>query len=87
MQLRSGATTGRTASGGTPPGSPQAAPDEGIPEQIQIASPPRQQDDVDVPITVVPVPRTPAQAPQVYTVGTYVVSFILIPRLRPCNGR
>jgi hypothetical protein len=41
MQLRSGAKTGRAAPEGTPPGSPQAAPDDGIPEQIQIASPPR----------------------------------------------
>jgi hypothetical protein len=86
MQLRSGAKTGRAAPEGTPPGSPQAAPDEGIPEQIQIASPPRQQDDVDVPITVVPVPRTPAQAPQVYTVGTYVANLGRSPS-EPANFR
>jgi hypothetical protein len=87
MQLRSGATICREAPEGTPPRSNQAVPDEGIPEQTQIASPLRQEDDVDVPITGVPVPRTPAHASQVYTAGTYVVSFILIPRLRPCNGR
>jgi hypothetical protein len=74
MQLRSGATTGETAPMRTPPESPQATPDEGIPEQIEIASPLRQEDDVDVAITGVPVPRTPAQASQVYTAGTYVAN-------------
>ncbi len=74
MQLRSGATTGGTAPVRSPPGTPATTPDEGIPEQIEIASPPRQEDDVDVAITGLPVPRTPSQAPQVYTEGTYVAN-------------
>jgi hypothetical protein len=86
MLLRSGATTARTAPEGTPPGSPQAAPGEGIADQIQITSPPRQEDDVDVPITVVPVLRTPAQTPQVYTVGMYVANLGRSPS-EPANFR
>jgi len=86
MQLRSGATTARAAPEGTPPGSPQAAPDESIPDQIQIASPPRQEDDVDMPMTVVPIPRTPDQTPQVYTAGTYVANLGRSPS-EPANFR
>jgi hypothetical protein len=55
MQLRSGATTGGSAPVRTPPRTPPATPDEGIPEQIEITFPPRQEDDVDVAITGVPV--------------------------------
>jgi hypothetical protein len=40
MQLRSGATTGETELVRTPPGTPPATPDEGIPDQVEIASPP-----------------------------------------------
>jgi len=86
MQLRSGATTGETAPMRTPPESPEATPDEGIPEQIEIASPLRQEDDVDVAITGVPVPRTPAQAPQVYTAGAYVANLGRSPS-EPANFR
>jgi hypothetical protein len=89
MQLRSGATTARAAPEGAPPVSPQAASEGGIPGQIQIASPPRQEDDVDVPITVitvVPIPRTPAQTPQVHTAGTYVANLGRSPS-EPANFR
>jgi predicted component of type VI protein secretion system len=63
MQLRSGATTGGTAPVRSPPEAPLATLDEDIPEQIEIASPPRQEDQVNVAVTGVPVPRTPSQAP------------------------
>jgi hypothetical protein len=86
MQLRSGATTARAAPEGTPAGLPQAASEGGIPGQIQIASPPRQEDGVDMPITVVPIPRTPAQTPQVYTAGTYVANLGRSPS-EPTNFR
>jgi hypothetical protein len=74
MQLRSGATTGGTAPVRNTPKPPPATPDEGIPDQIEITSPPRQEDDVDMAATRVPVPRIPTQLPQVYTAGTYVAN-------------
>jgi hypothetical protein len=86
MQLRSGATTGGTAPVRTPPRTSPTTPDQGIPEQIEITSPPRQEDDVDVDVTRVPVPRTPTQSPQVYTEGTYVASFGRSPS-KPANFR
>jgi hypothetical protein len=61
-------------------------PDEGIPDQIEITSPPRQEEDIDVVLTGVPVPRTPAQSPQVYTAGTYVANLGRSPS-EPANFR
>jgi hypothetical protein len=86
MQLWSGATTGGTAPVRSPPETPPATPDEGIPEQIEIASPPTQEGDVDVVVTGVPVPRTPAQTPQVYIAGTYVANLGRSPS-EPANFR
>jgi hypothetical protein len=70
MQLRSGATTGGTAPVRTPPRSPSPTPGGGVPDQIEITSPQRQEEDEEVS-----APRTPVQSPQVYTAGTYVANF------------
>jgi len=86
MQLRSGATTGGTVPVRTSPRTPPTTPDEDIPDQIVITSPPRQEDDVDVAITALSVPRTPTQSPQVYTAGTYVANFGRSPS-EPANFR
>jgi len=86
MQLKSGATTSGTAPARTPPRTPPSTPGEGIPDQIEISSPQRQEEDVDVALTGVPVPRTPAQSPQVYTAGTYVANFGRSPS-EPVNFR
>ena len=72
MQLRSGATTGGTVTVRTPPRTPPATTEDGIPEQIQITSQPRQGDGAEVPAMGNPGPRTPTMTPQVYTAGTYV---------------
>jgi hypothetical protein len=81
MQLRSGATTGGTAPVRTPPRSPPSTPGEGVPDQIEMTSPQRQGEDVEVS-----APRTPVQSPQVYTAGTYVTNFGRSPS-EPANFR
>jgi hypothetical protein len=80
MQLRSGATTGGTAPR-TPPRSPTPETAGGIPNQIEITTPQRQEGDEDVA-----APRTPVQTPQVYTAGTYVADFGRSPSV-PANFR
>jgi len=82
MQLRSGATTARGVPEGTSQGSPQGTSEGDIPDQIQIASPPRQDEGADVSTTVVPIPRTP----QVYTAGTCVANLGRSPS-EPANFR
>jgi len=82
MQLRSGATTARGVPEGTSQGSPQGTSEGDIPDQIQIASPPRQDEGADVSTTVAPIPRTP----QVYTAGTYVANLGRSPS-EPANFR
>jgi len=72
MQLRSGATTGGTVTVRTPPRTPPATTEDGIPEQIEITSQPRQGEGAEVPAVGSPGPRTPTMTPQVYTAGTYV---------------
>jgi len=81
MQLRSGATTGGTAPVRTPPRSPLTTPGGGVPNQIEITSPQRQEEDEGVS-----APRTPVQSPQVYTAGTYVANFGRSPS-EPANFR
>jgi hypothetical protein len=81
MLLRSGATTGGTAPMRTPPRSPSPTPGGGVPDQIEITSPQRQEGDEDVL-----APRTPVQSPQVYTAGTYVANFGRSPS-EPANFR
>jgi hypothetical protein len=81
MQLRSGATTGGTAPVRTPPRSPSPTPGGGVPDQIEITSLQRQEEDEEVS-----VPRTPVQSPQVYTAGTYVANFGRSPS-EPANFR
>ena len=80
MQLRSGATTGGTAPR-TPPRYPTPETAGGIPNQIEITTPQRQEGDEDVSAL-----RTPVQSPQVYTAGTYVVNFGRSPS-EPANFR
>jgi len=63
MQLRSGATTGGTVQVRTPPRTPPATTEVGIPEQIQITSQPRQGDRAEVPAMGGPGPRTPIMTP------------------------
>jgi hypothetical protein len=70
MLLRSGATIGGTAPMRTPPRSPSPTTGEGVPNQIEITTPQRQEGDEGVT-----APRTPVQTPQVYTAGTYLVNF------------
>jgi hypothetical protein len=79
MQLRSGATTGGTVPVRTTPG-------DGIPEQIQIMSQPRQEDGAEVPAGGSPGPRTPTMTPQVYTAGTYAAHLRRTPS-EPTNFR
>jgi hypothetical protein len=79
MLLRSGATTGGTAPR-TPPRSPSPT-GGGVPAQIEITSPQRQEGNEEDP-----VPRTPIQSPQVYTAGTYVANFERSPS-EPANFR
>jgi hypothetical protein len=74
MQLRSGATTGGTA------------PRDGVPEQIQFTSQPRQGDGNEVPAGESPGPRTPTMTPQVYTAGTYAAHLRRTPS-EPANFR
>jgi len=62
MQLRSGATTGGTAPVSTLPRSPSPTPGGGVPDQIEIASPQRQEGDEEVS-----APRTPVQSTSVYS--------------------
>ena len=64
MLLRSGATTGGTAPMRTPPRSPSPTAEGGVPDQIEITSPQRQEGNEDVT-----APRTPVQRPQVQTSG------------------
>jgi hypothetical protein len=80
MQLRSGATTGGTAPR-NPPRSPTPETAEGIPNQIEITTPQRQEGDEDAA-----VPRTLVRTQQVYTAGTYVVDFGRSPSV-PANFR
>ena len=80
MQLRSGATTGGTAPR-TPPRSPTPETAGGIPNQIEITTPQRQEGEEDAA-----APRTPVQTPQVYTAGTYVADFGRSPSV-PANFR
>jgi hypothetical protein len=86
MQLRSGATTGGIAPVRPPPRTPPSTPGEGVPDQIEITSPKRQEEDVDVVLAGVPAPRTPIHSPQVYTEGTYVANFGRSPS-EPANFR
>jgi hypothetical protein len=79
MLLRSGATTGGTAPR-TPPRSPSPT-GGGVPEQIEITSQQRQEENEEVS-----APRTPVQSPQVYTAGTYVANFGRSPS-EPANFR
>jgi hypothetical protein len=81
MQLRSGATTGGTAPVRTPPRSLSPTPGGGVPDQIEITSPQRQEKDEEVSAQ-----RTPVQSPQVYTAGTYVANFGRSPS-EPANFR
>jgi hypothetical protein len=81
MQLMSGTTTGGTAPVRTPPRSPSPTPGGGVPDQIDLISPQRQEEDEEVS-----VPRTPVQSPQVYTAGTYVANFGRSPS-EPANFR
>jgi hypothetical protein len=80
MLLRSRATTGGTAPR-TPPRSPSPTTGGGVPDQIEITSPQRQEGNEEVS-----APRTPVQSPQVYTVGTYVANFGRSPS-EPANFR
>jgi len=48
MLLRSGATTGGTAQMRTPPRSPSPTPGGGVPDQIEITFPQRQEGEEDV---------------------------------------
>jgi hypothetical protein len=80
MLLRSGATTGGTAPR-TPPRSPSPTGGGGVPDQIEITSPKRQEGDEEVS-----APRTPVQLPQVYTAGIYVANFGRSPS-EPANFR
>jgi hypothetical protein len=81
MLLRSGATTGGTASVRTPPRSPSTTLGGVVPNKIEITSPQRQEEDEEVS-----APRTPVQSPQVYTAGTYVANFGRSPS-EPANFR
>jgi hypothetical protein len=65
----------------TPPRSPSPTTGGGVPDQIEITSPQRQEGDEDVL-----APRTPVQSPQVYTAGTYVANFGRSPS-EPANFR
>jgi hypothetical protein len=80
MLLRSGATTGGTAPR-TPPRSPSPTAGGGVPDQIEITSPQRQEGNEEVS-----APRTPVQSPQVYTAGIYVANFGRSPS-EPANFR
>jgi hypothetical protein len=80
MLLRSGATTGGTALR-TPPRSPTSETAGGIPHQIEITTPLRQEGVEDAA-----TPRTPVQTPQVYIAGTYVADFGRSPSV-PANFR
>jgi hypothetical protein len=80
MLLRSGATTGGTALR-TPPRSPTSETAGGVPNQIEITTPLRQEGVEDAA-----TPRTPVQTPQVYTAGTYVADFGRSPSV-PANFR
>jgi hypothetical protein len=80
MLLRSGATTGGTAPR-TPPRSPSPTGGGGVPDQIEITSPQRQEGNEEVS-----APRTPVQLPQVYTAGIYVANFGRSPS-EPANFR
>jgi len=80
MQLRSGATTGGTAPR-TPPRSPSPT-GGGVPEQIEITSPQRQEENEEDPI-----PSTPIQSPQVYAAGTYVADFGRSPSVPATSGQ
>jgi len=73
MQLRSGATIGRTAPAEIPPRTSPATPEEGIPDEIEINSPARQEQP-NMATPRAKIPNTPVQAPQVYTAGTYVAN-------------
>jgi len=53
----------------------------GVPDQIEITSPQRQEEDEEVS-----APRTPVQSPQVYTAGIYVANFGRSPS-EPANFR
>jgi len=48
MLLRSGATTGGTAQMRTPPRSPSPTTEKGVPDQIEITCPQRQEGEEDV---------------------------------------
>jgi hypothetical protein len=65
----------------TPPRSPSPTTGGGVPDQIEITSPQRQEEDEEVS-----VPRTPVQSPQVYTAGSYVANFGRSPS-EPANFR
>ena len=80
MQLRSGVTTGGTAPR-TPPRSSSPTSGGGVPDQIEITSPQRQEGNEEVSAL-----RTPVQSPQVYTAGTYVANFGRSPS-EPANFR
>jgi hypothetical protein len=80
MLLRSGVTTGGTAPR-TPPRSPSPISGGGVPDQIEITSPKRQEGNEEVSAL-----RTPVQSPQVYTAGTYVANFGRSPS-EPANFR
>jgi hypothetical protein len=79
MQLRSRATTGGTVPVRTTPG-------DGVPEQIQFTSQPRQGDGIEAPAGESPGPRTPTMTPQVYTAGTYAAHLRRTPS-EPANFR